>query len=382
MTPGTALDTQQYVHTKRFPQRWGIISGALFLMTLPLTLMLGVIRAFIGLQALVILCLMPKSLALRRHFVRLVLMLLGVYVNIKKVPGPSTASVIVSNHISVLDRLVLECTMPCVTLNVRDVPLLIRLIIGSLDLTPRQEAPPPTTVAKSHLDNSTVPIYIHPEQIMSNGQGVLKFASWAFSISSNVQPVSLNIKRYHLLEPVLSHTFSSPLGDLFWVLCSPAHWVDIEYLPEEQMSEKSPEERASHVQKLISEALEKPALSISCHDVAEYKKNIIKGQGRNEYDLETLVRQVVNTLPNIPEGEIRADLTRTRDVTQTIYNLVNTAPNTRAKKVPRAPSSSSSGGGFPKDPAARSSMLDVKKAELIADGRRKYIEKHGLPDKS
>lgn len=379
MTPGTANDTQHYVHTKRFPQRWGIISGALFLMTLPLTLMLGVIRAFIGLQALVILCLLPKSLAFRRHFVRLVLMLLGVYVNIKKLPS-STASVIVSNHISVLDRLVLECTLPCVTLNVRDVPLLIRLIIGSLDLTPRQEAPPPTTVAKSHLDSSTVPIYIHPEQIISNGQGVLKFASWAFSISSNVQPVAVDIQRYHILQPVLSHVFSSPLGDLFWVLCSPAHWVDIEYLPEEQMSDKSPEERASHVQKLISEALEKPALSISCHDIAEYKKAIIKGQARNDYDLEALVRQVVNTLPNIPEGEIRADLTRTKDATQTIYNLVNTAPNS-PKKVPRAPSSGGS-SGFPKDPNMRSSMLDVKKAELIADGRRKYIEKHGLPDKS
>lgn len=310
---------------------------------------------------------------------RLVLMLLGVYVNIKKLPS-STASVIVSNHISVLDRLVLECTLPCVTLNVRDVPLLIRLIIGSLDLTPRQEAPPPTTVAKSHLDSSTVPIYIHPEQIISNGQGVLKFASWAFSISSNVQPVAVDIQRYHILQPVLSHVFSSPLGDLFWVLCSPAHWVDIEYLPEEQMSDKSPEERASHVQKLISEALEKPALSISCHDIAEYKKAIIKGQARNDYDLEALVRQVVNTLPNIPEGEIRADLTRTKDATQTIYNLVNTAPNI-PKKVPRAPSSGGS-SGFPKDPNMRSSMLDVKKAELIADGRRKYIEKHGLPDKS
>ena len=52
-----------------------------------------------------------------RHFVRLVLMLLGVYVNIKKLPS-STASVIVSNHISVLDRLVLECTLPCVTVSI------------------------------------------------------------------------------------------------------------------------------------------------------------------------------------------------------------------------------------------------------------------------
>lgn len=382
MTPGTAPNTHQYVHSERFPQKWGVISGSLFLITLPLTLVLGVIRSFIGLQALVILCVLPKSLNLRRYFVRLVLMLLGVYVNIKKAPGSSTARVIVSNHISVLDRLVVECSLPCVTLNVRDVPLLIRLIIGSLDLTPRQEAPPPTTVAKSHLDSSTVPIYIHPEQMMSNGQGVLKFASWAFSISSNVQPVALNVKRYHFLDPVLSHIFSSPLGDLFWVLCSPAHWVDIEYLPEQDLSEKSPEERASHVQKLISAVLEQPALSISCHDVAEYKKNIIKGQGRNECDMETLVRQVVNTLPNIPEGEIRADLARTKDVTQTIYNLVNTAPNT-PMKVPRAPSTSTnSGGGFPKDPAARSSMLDIKKAELIADGRRKYIAKHGLPDQS
>ena len=109
----------------------------------------------------------------------------------------------------------------------RDIPLLIRLVIGSLDLTPRHEAPPPTTVAKAHLETSDVPILTLPEQMMTNGRGILKFASWPFSISANVQVVCIDVQRLHVFAPNLTYLFSSPIGDFFWTLFCPAHWANV-----------------------------------------------------------------------------------------------------------------------------------------------------------
>lgn len=59
---------------------------------------------------------------------------------------------------------------------------------------------------------------------------------------------------------------------------------------------------------------------------------------------------------------------RTKDTTKTIYNLVKTAPKD-IKKTPKMAAAKTAVGVF-KDPVARANMLELKKAELIADGRR------------
>lgn len=377
-------NVSSYVNSSRFPKASSPIQMVLFAVTLPLCLSLALIRLFLGLQALIILCVMPKRLKLRRYFLRLVLMLIGVFLHVEKPPKKSfKPAVIVSNHVSVLDRLLVECCTPCYTLSVRDIPLLVRLVIGSLDMTPRHEAPPPTAVAKTHLDNSDVPILTLPEQIMTNGGGLLKFASWPFSISPDVQIACVEVKRLHFLRPNLSHVFASSTSDFFWCLFSPAHFATIRFLSVgEDWKDRNPEQKASFTQSLISHELEIPALKLTCHDVSEHKKSLVKEQ---VVDLDSLVRQVVEVLPNIPESEIRADLMRTRDTTQTIYNLVKTAPRTVPNKsllkntaTSAAGSTGKASGSVFKNPVARANMLELKKAELIASGRARYIEKHGL----
>lgn len=56
---------------------------------------------------------------------------------------------------------------------------------------------------------------------------------------------------------------------------------------------------------MISTELNVPALNLTCHDVGEYKKSVVKIE---PVDIDSLVRQVIEVLPNIPESEIRADL--------------------------------------------------------------------------
>ena len=65
---------------------------------------------------------------------------------------------------------------------------------------------------------------------------------------------------------------------------------------------------------------------------------------------------------------------RTRNITQTIRNLVNSVPQS-AKKQPQTGGKSvkSDMKNFPKDPTARTNILELKKAQLIADGRR-YVD--------
>ena len=73
--------------------------------------------------------------------------------------------------------------------------------------------------------------------------------------------------------------------------------------------EKNPEQRALLAQKIISTELGVPALKLTCHDVNEYKKTVVK-QLAKPIDIDSLVRQVIEVLPNIPESEIRADLSK------------------------------------------------------------------------
>ena len=56
----------KYKYNHRFPNSYSIPRIILFIITLPLCTVLSVIRFFIGLQGLIILCLLPKSLKLRR----------------------------------------------------------------------------------------------------------------------------------------------------------------------------------------------------------------------------------------------------------------------------------------------------------------------------
>ena len=78
---------------------------------------------------------------------------------------------------------------------------------------------------------------------------------------------------------------------------------------EEDWLDKNPEQRARHAQQLISAELNIPALKLTCHDVNEHKKTIVKQQAQS-VDIDSLVRQVIEVLPNIPESEIRADLSK------------------------------------------------------------------------
>lgn len=77
--------------------------------------------------------------------------------------------------------------------------------------------------------------------------------------------------------------------------------------------EKTPEQKALHAQSLISTELAIPALKLHCHDVNEYKKDLLKQQAQS-VDIDSLVRQVIEVLPNIPENEIRADLRKFQPV--------------------------------------------------------------------
>ena len=76
---------------------------------------------------------------------------------------------------------------------------------------------------------------------------------------------------------------------------------------EDDWRERNAEERAQHAQHVVSAELDVPALKITCHDVGEYKKTAINQKSEN-VDIDDLVRQVIEVLPNIPESEIRADL--------------------------------------------------------------------------
>ena len=78
---------------------------------------------------------------------------------------------------------------------------------------------------------------------------------------------------------------------------------------EDDIKSMSPEERAVAIQQRIAGSLSLPNLQLSCHDINEHKKTLIR-EDNTDVDIDSLVRQVVEVLPNIPESEIRVDLSK------------------------------------------------------------------------
>ncbi|XP_063827876.1 uncharacterized protein LOC135077270 [Ostrinia nubilalis] len=171
-----------------------------------------------------------------------------------------------------------------------------------------------------------------------------------------------------------------PWSDAWWFLWTPATVFSITLLPALERHDDDDAAFAARIRQAIADGLGV--------ELAEYKWEELNAGGRAPRrrepppELARLARQVKEVLPAVPMRDIMRDLATTRSVDVTITNfLEGVSPYTpEATPGPSAPRyvTPAPTGVFSTNARDRQLSFQERKANMIAEARRKYIEKHGL----
>lgn len=417
-------------------ERFGGQFWWLNLLYFPIGACLVVLRIFIGLHALLVYALLPRSAPLRTFILRTMFAVTGIVISAKDLQQRSRKSrVLVSNCVSCLDHIAVDTVIPCVpcccSSSFRKTSTYYSFFNscgmkcmphrGEIESSLLQEV-------RKFVQTSTIPIYCQPEGVATSGcKALLKYRSWAFSIQQAVQPVTVQV--YRPLGISVSTLQSSLLADLWWTLYSPFSLYNLRVLPPvEQRPKESVEQFADHVQKVMAASLCIDATEYTSVDKAELVKKLAVRSRRTSSsnrrtptlsptagfagtkshsgdELERMAANIKAALPQVPLDVIKKDLRKTRDADVTMTNILegtiafaeeqavtpHAASSTAAGAEPSASSQPAAAGSPPQPPKAwhaaetfgrcgkdRHQSLAERKQMLLEGARRRYIEKHGL----
>lgn len=249
------------------------------------------------------------------------------------------------------------------------------------------------------------------------------YSDWPCSLAQNVQPISLTARRPFGIKITTVH--SSQWWDLLWTLFVPATVFHVKLLaPMERREGEEVSGLCERVQESLREELCLQRAEFTMDDVAAWLKSTgkraavpsatatapVQSQSppppppASEPDwLERMVEQVSAVMPQVPTDTIRKDLLWTQNVDATITNFLEgvvafdpvlpPTPPAPASQPPHShPSLVSSSAPRLKtsnlrpqkhySPAMqamyRQLSLEERKAQLIQNARKRYIEKHNM----
>lgn len=344
----------------------------------------------------------------------------GLSVNIKtsdktKIEG---ANLYVSNHVSILDHLAVHSVTDAV-LPGRILTPLLAAVCGTKAFNTR-------TSITQHLSTPNIqPLYIHPEGVSTNGRALLKFETWPFQHVERVQPIAITIARPTPLNIAVSTIEGTYLTDLFFYLFSPYTVYELTFLPICEKKSMGDEEFAEKIRRDIAQCLQISCADFNMSEVKEfekkYKLELYRPQqqqftNRIPPELQNMGRMVKEVLPMVPINVIYKDLVRTRNVDQTITNILegnvsyspelpstpthSSSPLTAPYPNDSSPSTSASyttasvtllnnrvntadpmctaAQSFGKSAKERMLSFQERKELLIENARRRYLAKHGM----
>ncbi|XP_029104778.1 ancient ubiquitous protein 1-like isoform X1 [Scleropages formosus] len=415
-TPGI----EQLFDFQRWPSDAGVPPLLLLALYAPLGLALLLLRLVIGAHVFLVSCTLPDCL-LRRLFVRFMCSVLGMHVKRShRWPPDRSVRLYTCNHVTPFDHNMISLLTSCSTPMLEGSTGFMCWARGFLELD--------AVSGKAHLmaalqqyccSDGLPPLLLFPEEETTNGRaGLLRFSSWAFSVSDCVQPVALRVKRPFL---PLSVAESSWVTELLWTLFIPFTVYQVRWLPPmTRDTGDSPQEFADKVQELLAAELGMAPTRVTRADKAEYLKRKrhptvlatnssvslashqpahpvglqVPSSGLQGGHMSKMAQQVKEVLPSFPLAVITQDLACTNCVNTTITNLLEehgdtwgersdetSAGPSRSSLVPRTmppPRIESHANTFEKSPVDRHLSLQERKEALYAYARRCYIEKHGL----
>ncbi|KAE8750956.1 hypothetical protein FOCC_FOCC002384 [Frankliniella occidentalis] len=346
----STIGIQQLFREERFPTGWRLIPLLLYS---PFGLLLAFLRSFIGFQVLLAAAFVPHVSFIKSMILKTLCFTLGIVVREEcEEKCDESAQVIVTNHISMLDYIPIHLLSGCVT------KLTSGFQPGRWDapsawaLSLKSWGHGDTLLAnvRAHLSNSETPVLIQPEGATTSGTtGLLKY---------------LNVVELHKDE-------------------TPAHGME-------------------RIEAAVAQDLGIRTTKFTAKDKMEYEKRYLAELYRpvaiangaaalrlqpTGAQLLRMSNQVKEVLPNVPLDAIRRDLARTWDVDLTITNilegLVPFVPEGQGPAIPTrsqrpAPDQMPAASSSRKTVQSGSLTFQERKAKMIEEARKKYIEKHGL----
>ncbi|KAK3918638.1 Lipid droplet-regulating VLDL assembly factor AUP1 [Frankliniella fusca] len=311
-----------------------------------------------------------------------------------------SAQVIVTNHISMLDYIPIHLLSGCVTPGRWDAPS-----AWALSLKSWGHGDTLLANVRAHLSNSDTPVLVQPEGATTSGTtGLLKFESWPLETVTRVQPAVIRVWRPAMADIAVTVVAASELWDIFFYLFVPFTVFTVRYLNVVELrKDETPAHCMERIEAAIAQDLGVRTTKFTAKDKMEYEKRYLAELYRpvaiangtaalrlqpTSAQLLRMSNQVKEVLPNVPLDAIRRDLARTWDVDLTITNilegLVPFVPEGQGPALPsrtqrpsedQMPASSSSSK---KSVQTGSLTFQERKAKMIEEARKKYIEKHGL----
>lgn len=392
----TQISVDDLFDKHRFPRGRQLVPLCLYF---PLGVIVCILRIFIGLNAFVAACLLPRMTVLRSCVLRTMCLVLGVIVFEENVEEKhENAKVVVSNHVTVLDHLAIDLVLSCFMPNVWDLPPFLNWWLGYKGsmLSAKHDQDALVENVNKHLAESTCPVLTYPENETTNGRaGLLKFCSWPFNLNMPVNPVVITVSRPPVTDVALSVLGSQWWSDLLWFLFTPYTLFTFRYLPRMQKGrDEDVDHFAKRVQTEMAKALKITATNYTIADKSEYVKRILcvpvvtrspTSQVRQRFrpedsiELIRMAQQVKEVLPYVPLEVIRRDLVRTKSVDMTITNVLEGL-------VPFVPEPIPASNAFPSpstaSPKASSSAESVSDADSRNSGKSQYSAKSKLSTES
>ncbi|KPJ07465.1 Ancient ubiquitous protein 1 [Papilio machaon] len=360
-----------------------------FLFYLPLGLLLMTLRIILGLILWIAAIILPDKSGVRQMLSTLACWTFGVYVKLKGNRDPR-CSVMVANYVSCLDSLAASHVLGTISLRKWKVPPFFASTLGIRNAS--------QFIRKQHFAESpSKPILLQPEGAPTNGRALLKFTDWPFPIGNRVQPIAINVER-----PMSAVCVRGGGGlarqlceDALWYLTAPATVYTLRALPPLERGSDDDAAFSKRIAQTLADALQENFVMLHIsekkfNDMCEVNSHLAVV----DYDL------VTSNLGSI-EDRVRISnaLTKTRSVDVTITNfLEGITPYTPEVRPPSAqaqappPAEPRPGpsrdppkyvipaptGVFPKTAKERQLSFQERKEQMIAEARKKYIEKHGI----
>lgn len=382
----------------------------------PFGLALVIIRLFITLHALLVTCLLPKSAA-TSFILKTIFGVIGIQVIIQEDRRKDKdAKVIVSNHVSNLDHMIIDFIIANITPDIVGLSSFMQWLTGFKDFGSSKGADVLEDNIRKFVRESKFPVLLHPEKATTNGAGLLKFMSFPFSLGK-VQPVALQATRWPMTMAVTTLK-SNIYQDFLWSLFVPYTIYKVKLLPEEECREgESVEEFAERVRRNMADSLSVPLTEFTWSDKQELVKRLEEEEACKQEkqrkamqrsvgslpsdrsisdpELQRMVQQVQDVLPDIPAPAILKDLEKTREVDLTITNILEGKVPSETERAEQsndslmdirkkinldiAPSQQTYGDTtFHRVASNRMLSLEERKQIMLETARQRYKEKHGL----
>ncbi|XP_026733523.1 ancient ubiquitous protein 1-like [Trichoplusia ni] len=374
-----ALTVDKLINEERFSGD----NAIQFLLYLPFGVCLLVFRIFLALILWVASIILPNKSAVRQMLSTLACWTFGVYVKVKGTRDPR-CSVMVANYVSCLDSLAASHVLGTISLRKWKVPPFFASTLGIRNAA--------QFVRKQHFaECPSKPVLLQPEGGPTNGRGLLKFTDWPFPVGNRVQPVAIRVDR--MFTNVSVHRAGPsgqfPWSDALWFLASPVTVFTLRLLPPLRDTDDDGD-MPELARNAIADALQVEKTDFKYEElrIVRRRPRPTRAAGPEGSEAARLAQQVKEVLPAVPMRDILRDLASTRSVDVTITNFLEGVTPYTPEAAPRpSPSTSSPApryvvpvptGSFPKSAKERQLSFQERKAQMIAEARKRYIEKHGL----